>query len=70
VNLHGTEQVRTGEGQTGLTGSEQLTEDQVRRLQQSRIEDVSPEYRKQVEQYYRNLGRPAGQTDGQDDSPQ
>jgi hypothetical protein len=44
-----------------VTGLEDLSPDEVRRLYESRIEKVSPEYRKQVEQYYRNIMRQKSQ---------
>ncbi|MFP4356490.1 MAG: hypothetical protein ACLFUJ_15355, partial [Phycisphaerae bacterium] len=58
VVIHGSEQVQQGQsGKQELTGTEQLSEDEIRRIQQSRLEDISPEYREQVEQYFRNLGQ-------------
>jgi hypothetical protein len=56
-------QVQLQEGQTldpavaDASGSEQLTSDEIRELNESTVEKVSPRYRKALEAYYRYLSQ-------------
>ena len=64
--LPGSGQMQSGrkvDGKLGdVTGSEKLTPDELRKLYESRAAKVSPEYRKQVEAYFRAISEAAGQT--------
>jgi len=59
IVIPGSDKLETGRGTdrkiSDTTGHENLTPDQLRELHESRTKKVSPEYRKQVEEYYRNL---------------
>ena len=54
----GQSQLQRGSGGLGLSGNEKLTPDQLRQLHQSHMEQVSPEYRKLVEDYFRAVNEP------------
>lgn len=45
-----------------VKGAENLTPDEIRKLRESRAAKVSPEYRKQVEDYFRSISEGAGTT--------
>ena len=54
----GTQQVQTGKGldsKLGVSGTEKLTGDQMKKLNESRAARVSPEYRKSVDAYFRSV---------------
>ncbi len=57
--LGGSETLQEGRGAseelTQSSGTEDLTDDQLRELYESRTSEVSPEYRKQVEEYFRAI---------------
>ena len=56
----GSDERQAGRGASGagdIAGTEELTADELRDLYESRMQNVSPEYRKQVEEYYRNIMR-------------
>jgi len=59
IRIPGSDKLDSGRGTdrriTDTTGHDDLTPDQIRELHESRSKKVSPEYRKQVEEYYRNI---------------
>ncbi|HUT01283.1 MAG TPA: hypothetical protein VM031_02420 [Phycisphaerae bacterium] len=62
--LPGSDRRQTGRGLSGklenVQGSERLSKDEVRKLYEQRASKVSPEYRKQVEAYFRAISEAAG----------
>lgn len=57
----GLQKGKSVEGGIEAQGAEKLDKDQLRKLYESRAAEVSPEYRKGVEDYYRSISE--GQTD-------
>jgi len=53
----------TGKDIEGGSGTEKLTPDELRKLYESRAAKVSPEYRKQVEAYFRAISEAAGRAE-------
>ena len=59
--LPGSLRMQSGRGAVGglgVSGSEKLSPDRQRELYESRSKTVSPEYRRQVERYYRAISAP------------
>ena len=62
MNGVGNGNVQTGKGSdtAGGAGHETLTPDQMKKLYESKAATVSPEYRKEVEDYFKNISESAG----------
>jgi len=64
--LPGSDRLQPGKGRDGdigdVEGGEELSPDEVRRLRESRLRRVSPEYRKQAESYFKSISEQAPPT--------
>jgi len=62
--LPGSGELKKGRGVDGrignTRGTEDLTSDQIRKLYEAKVKDVSPEYRRHVEAYFRAIAESAG----------
>jgi hypothetical protein len=55
IGQSGVQQGRSDGSTGGATGAEKLTPDEIKRLNESRVNSVSPEFRNQVEAYFRAI---------------